>query len=466
MQPADWTLASGSKANFSDTTDASALGTASTVLSGGLSVAKSIIAGSTINTTLAGLSGNNIPAITAYQSALPSGAGPSIIVGVAGSTNNSAGLQFNYAGGAGSATNYAALSLYNSSNGIRVNASGASVVGTFAADGVSSFTNTTDASALGTASVVLGGGLSVAKKFYLGTGFVMTDNNTLVLGSSGGENSIRSNTPTLAGIYFKTAGTDRALISANGNLLVGGTSESGLSGGGGSRTFSTTDATAIGSASVVHDGGLSVAKKALVGNDLRVGNGTGGGSIFIDNSPTIAADSTLNFRTATYNSRAIYLQESTGKLILDGSGGLVEVRSTSSGFTVGVTTEATAAGAGAVATSGGIFAAKSSVAQRYITNPATTTYAATTNLDCANGLQTVSLTGDVTFTTSNLVAGANIIVRVICDGTPRNFTFPGGWTFVGAAAPASIAAGKTALLTLRSFGTADSAVIAQYAVQP
>jgi hypothetical protein len=48
----------------------------------------------------------------------------------------------------------------------------------------------------------------------------------------------------------------------------------------------------------------------------------------------------------------------------------------------------------------------------------------------------------------------------------RNFTFPGGWKFIGAAAPASIAANKTALLTLTGFGANDSDVTAEYVVEP
>lgn len=96
----------------------------------------------------------------------------------------------------------------------------------------------------------------------------------------------------------------------------------------------------------------------------------------------------------------------------------------------------------------------------------TLAYAASVALDFdSNAMQTVSLTGNITFTTSNRVAGRRKIVRVVCDGTGRNFTFP-SWTFVGATAPASIAASKTALLMLDCFGTAESDIVARYAVQP
>jgi hypothetical protein len=97
----------------------------------------------------------------------------------------------------------------------------------------------------------------------------------------------------------------------------------------------------------------------------------------------------------------------------------------------------------------------------------TLTYAATTNLDCdGDGFQTLSLTGNVTFTTSNRASGRSKTIRIVADGSSRNLTFPAGWTFVGAAAPSSIAASKTAILTVTFFGTADSDAIAAYAVQP
>lgn len=103
----------------------------------------------------------------------------------------------------------------------------------------------------------------------------------------------------------------------------------------------------------------------------------------------------------------------------------------------------------------------------------TTRYSQTTvgttgsvNLDFATEkFKTSALTGDITFTTSNLNTGREIIVRITADGSTRNFTFP-GWKFVGAAAPASIAANKTALLILRSFGTTAADVVASYEVEP
>jgi hypothetical protein len=97
----------------------------------------------------------------------------------------------------------------------------------------------------------------------------------------------------------------------------------------------------------------------------------------------------------------------------------------------------------------------------------TKVYAATTNVDFNNTrMQTVSLTGDITFTTSNIRPGSESEIRVICDASSRNFVFPAGWTFVSNAPPASISPNKTGILHLRSFGSNDANIVATWAVQP
>ena len=96
----------------------------------------------------------------------------------------------------------------------------------------------------------------------------------------------------------------------------------------------------------------------------------------------------------------------------------------------------------------------------------TLTYAATTDIDMdTDGFQTVTLTGDITFTTSNRAAGRSKTIRIVGDSSLRTFTFP-SWTFIGAAAPASLEANKDAVLTITAFGTADTDIIAAYAVEP
>ncbi len=99
-------------------------------------------------------------------------------------------------------------------------------------------------------------------------------------------------------------------------------------------------------------------------------------------------------------------------------------------------------------------------------SPGSTTYAATTNLNFlnTNDYQTLALTGDVIITTSNLASGGRRFVKILCDATIRNFTWP-AWIWIGGTAPASIAANKTAILELVSWGLTDAAVTAQYSVQ-
>jgi hypothetical protein len=77
---------------------------------------------------------------------------------------------------------------------------------------------------------------------------------------------------------------------------------------------------------------------------------------------------------------------------------------------------------------------------------------------------TGTLTGNITFATSNLAAGRSVTVRVVNGATERTLSFPVGWTFVGAK-PTSIAASKDGILTITAFGTADADVVAAWAVE-
>lgn len=82
-------------------------------------------------------------------------------------------------------------------------------------------------------------------------------------------------------------------------------------------------------------------------------------------------------------------------------------------------------------------------------------------------LSTGTLTGNITFSTSALgrLPGASLTIRVRNGGTQRTLTFPSGWVFVGAK-PANIAANKFGILTVTSFGTSDSDMVAAWAVEP
>ena len=77
-----------------------------------------------------------------------------------------------------------------------------------------------------------------------------------------------------------------------------------------------------------------------------------------------------------------------------------------------------------------------------------------------------SLSGDVTFETSNRAAGRSSLVIISAGGSTRNLTWPVGWVWTGAAAPATLASGKSAVLVLLCTGSAESNVYAVWSAQP
>ena len=104
--------------------------------------------------------------------------------------------------------------------------------------------------------------------------------------------------------------------------------------------------------------------------------------------------------------------------------------------------------------------------QRWTNQISALTYAGTTDLDFDGyGVRTLSLTGDVTFTTSNKAQGRLLKIHLSCDGTPRNFTFP-SWIWFQTP-PTAIAASKKGLLTLEcAYGANDTDITACYVEQP
>lgn len=97
----------------------------------------------------------------------------------------------------------------------------------------------------------------------------------------------------------------------------------------------------------------------------------------------------------------------------------------------------------------------------------TLTYAATVDIDFTLAdYRSLSLTGNVTFTTSNRAAPRARTIRIIGDGSSRTLTFPAGWIFIGAAVPTALAANKVAILSVTCFGANDSDIVAAYSAQP
>jgi hypothetical protein len=98
----------------------------------------------------------------------------------------------------------------------------------------------------------------------------------------------------------------------------------------------------------------------------------------------------------------------------------------------------------------------------------TIAYASTVNLDLAvqhGRVDTITLTGPLTFTTSNLANGLVTGLRLIPGASARDLTFPADWKFVSAK-PASLPADKVARLTIECHGTTNADVVAAIAIQP
>ena len=88
----------------------------------------------------------------------------------------------------------------------------------------------------------------------------------------------------------------------------------------------------------------------------------------------------------------------------------------------------------------------------------------TTALDFnADEIQTISITANTTFTTSNKAIGRSKTIKILNNATAHTLTFP-AWIFVGTK-PTGIGISKTAILTLTNFGATDATIVAAYAEQ-
>jgi hypothetical protein len=96
------------------------------------------------------------------------------------------------------------------------------------------------------------------------------------------------------------------------------------------------------------------------------------------------------------------------------------------------------------------------------------TYGATVALDLADldgEVNTITLTGALELTTSNLANGRRTGLRLIPGASARTLTFPTDWKFVSAK-PATLPANKVARLSIECHGTTNADVIAAIAIQP
>lgn len=95
-------------------------------------------------------------------------------------------------------------------------------------------------------------------------------------------------------------------------------------------------------------------------------------------------------------------------------------------------------------------------------------YASSVALDFASVVpyRTISVTGNMTLTSTNRSNSKSFCVRIVnSSGSARTLSVPSGWVFLNSAAPTTIASGKTGVLSLTCFGTAETDVVAVWAVQ-
>ena len=106
-------------------------------------------------------------------------------------------------------------------------------------------------------------------------------------------------------------------------------------------------------------------------------------------------------------------------------------------------------------------------AKRLAIQQETLPYAGTINLDFnGSGGKRISIAGNVSFTSGAFGFGKQMLVRIVGDVSLRTLVWPAAWKWVGAAAPANLAANKVGLLQLWCFGTSESDVVARWLAEP
>lgn len=298
-----------------------------------------------------------------------------------------------------------------------------------------------------------------------------TDGNLFTIGTATG---VSTSTPVLS-LNYSTALTTLAgdLTVSGGNVGVGGAASTDVglslvsSTSGATSQFGIYSSPLMSSAATVE----GIANYAALRTAVASFTLASGYSIFV-------ATPTLGVGSAITTQRGLYVANQGAAGITNAYGISISAQSGAASVNVGLlnagttlltnATASTSVSTGGLVCSGGVGVAGALWALNLHVTSSTLTYGASTALDFtgASGLQTVTLTGNITFTTSNLADGRCKIVRIVGDGSSRTLTFPAGWTFIGSSAPTALAANKTAILSLTAFSTTDASVIATYAVQP
>lgn len=94
-------------------------------------------------------------------------------------------------------------------------------------------------------------------------------------------------------------------------------------------------------------------------------------------------------------------------------------------------------------------------------------YASTITLDFqAARTRRTNLTGDVIVAFGTMATGEDVTLILKGDGSTRNLTWPASIVWLGAAAPATLAANKSLAVRFFSTGTTSADVFATWQVQP
>jgi hypothetical protein len=91
----------------------------------------------------------------------------------------------------------------------------------------------------------------------------------------------------------------------------------------------------------------------------------------------------------------------------------------------------------------------------------------TVNLDLAaltGTFQTITATGNLTFTASNYSAGRRLTLCIEAGGSARTLAWPSGWVRMGAALPTSLASGAVIVVTLLVRSTTEASTIVTHQV--
>jgi len=263
------TLGVGGITTITNATASTASSNGALVVSGGVGIAGALNVGSTSTISIGGTTGATILNLFQPGITFNSGYSVNILLGKAGSFYNTALIDFVYAGGLGSTSNYLALGLY-----------GAPQV-TIDGNGITTVTGTTASTSTNTGALVVSGGVGIAGAMNSAT--LQVTGDSALAGNLGVGGQVQ-----LVNTTASTSTTSGALI-VTGGIGVAGTLYA-------NSIISYTSLETLGSAAITQD--LTVQQRVISmgGQGVRIANLTAGGesSIQFASNPTFVEGTTTN----------------------------------------------------------------------------------------------------------------------------------------------------------------------------